>query len=244
MDLSSSDPERAKDFYSQTFGWRAEQLGEEFGNYVTFAKADAVIAGMMKNDPGSGVPDGWATYLASADANATAQAAKTAGGQVLMEPMQVMDLGAMAVLVDPGGAAIGVWQPEQHQGFGLVGEAGAPVWHELHTGDYAGTVSFYQRVFGWTTNVMSDTDDFRYTVMVDDDGTQLAGVMDAQNFMPQGAPASWAVYLGVEDVDASLDTVQRLGGTVLDQAQDTPFGRLATAADPTGAKFKLSSLQT
>jgi len=90
--------------------------------------------------------------------------------------------------------------------------------------------------------VMSDTDDFRYTVMVAG-GTQLAGVMDAATFLPPGTPSNWQVYLGSEDVDATLAKVVELGGAVTQAAEDTPYGRLAQAADPTGAVFKLSSLQ-
>jgi uncharacterized protein len=241
IDLLSSDPERAKDFYGQLFGWTAEQGGEELGHYVTFSKGDAVVAGMMKNQGDSGLPDAWSTYLASADAKATSEAAAASGGQVIVEPMDVMDLGTMAFLVDSGGAAIGIWQPGTHKGFAVVGEAGAPVWHELHTRDYSGTVSFYERVFDWKTAVLSDTDEFRYTQLVDADGTPLAGIMDATAYQPEGVPAAWQVYLGVEDVDATLATVDDLGGAVLEPAQDTPFGRLAKVADPTGAVFKVAS---
>jgi predicted enzyme related to lactoylglutathione lyase len=63
--------------------------------------------------------------------------------------------------------------------------------------------------------------------------------MDASSFLPDGVPAHWSVYFGVEDADASLANIVALGGTVVSAAEDTPYGRLATAADPTGARFKL-----
>jgi uncharacterized protein len=243
IELSSSDPERAKDFYAQVFGWTSEDAGEEFGNYVNFSKGDAVVAGMMRNDPEQGRPDGWLTYLASEDAKATVDAAAKAGGQVILEPMQVADLGTMACVLDVGGAGVGVWQPGAHKGFGVIDEAGTPAWHELHTRDFAATVSFYERVFGWTTKVVSDTDEFRYTQLVGPDGTDLAGVMDAKNWAPEQVTASWQVYLGATDVDATLAKVVELRGSVLQAAEDTPFGRLAMAGDPTGATFKLVSVK-
>lgn len=241
IDLFSSDPDRATDFYGQVFGWSAEPTGPEYSGYVNFRLGDALVAGMMHNDGSAGTPDVWSTYLAVADAKAAAEAAATAGGQVLVEPMQIGPLGTMGLLADPGGAAIGTWQPGTHAGYGLFGEPGAPVWHELHTRDYAATLEFYRTVFGWQTSVMSDTDEFRYT-NAEIDGQPYAGVMDAKDFLPEGMPASWQIYLGCADVDDALAAVQRLGGTVLQPAEDTPFGRLAVIADPTGATIKIASL--
>ena len=101
-------------------------------------------------------------------------------------------------------------------------------------------MQFYRAVFGWQTEVMSDTDDFRYTTMVVD-GEPCAGVMDASEFLPAGMPALWSIYLGCADVDAALAAVQRLGGSVVQPAEATPYGRLAQIADPTGATIKLIS---
>jgi predicted enzyme related to lactoylglutathione lyase len=152
--------------------------------------------------------------------------------------MDVADLGSMAVVADPSGAAIGIWQPGRHQGFGVVGEPGSPSWFELHTRDYQASVSFYQEVFGWDTHVLSDTPEFRYTTL--GHGEQaLAGIMDAASFLPDGVPAHWSVYFGVEDTDAALAQIVDLGGSVTRIAEDTPYGRLAAAIDPTGAQFKL-----
>jgi predicted enzyme related to lactoylglutathione lyase len=241
IDLLTSEPDRAREFYGEIFGWTAEQSGEEYGGYVNFRRGDALVAGMMHNDGSAGTPDVWSTYLAVADAKAASDAAVGAGGQVLLEPMQVGELGSMGLLADPGGAAIGLWQPGTHHGYGLVAEAGAPAWHELHTRDYAASVAFYETVFGWQTEVMSDTDDFRYTNMVVD-GEPCAGVMDAGQFLPEGMPAMWSIYLGCADVDGALVTVGRLGGSVVQPAEDTPYGRLAQIADPTGATIKLVSV--
>lgn len=240
IDLLSSDPERAKTFYSRVFEWTVEEMSEEFGNYVNFHRGDPVVAGMMANQPDFGAPDAWTTYLWSADARATAEAARAAGGQVLMEPTDVMDLGVVGVVADPTGAAIGIWQPgPAYDAVPLRNATGAPHWHELHTRDHGAAVAFYERVFDWTIKTMSDTDEFRYSVMVDDEGTQLAGIMDASSFLPEGAPGTWSIYFWADDVDATVAQVQQLGGSVVHEPQDTPYGRLAAVSDPTGALFKL-----
>lgn len=238
VDLMTSDTERSRAFYCQLFGWTAEEPAEQFGGYVNFTKDGVRVAGCMASQPGSEMPDVWSVYLATDDARKTLDAAVANEGQVHVHAMDVGDLGTMALISDPGGAGIGVWQPGLHQGFGVHGEAGAPSWFELHTRDYPAAVAFYRNVFGWDTHVVSDTPEFRYTTLRHGEDW-LAGIMDAAGFLPDSVPAHWSVYFGVDDTDAALAEIVDLGGSILVAAQDTPYGRLATAADPTGAQFKL-----
>ena len=109
---------------------------------------------------------------------------------------------------------------------------------ELQTRDYEQTVDFYRDVFTWDTHAMSDTPELRYTTLGEGEN-MLAGIMDAKQFLPNGAPASWSVYFGVEDADVALAQIAELGGKVVRPAEDTPYGRLAVATDPTGTRFKL-----
>jgi predicted enzyme related to lactoylglutathione lyase len=238
IDLFTSDPGRSRAFYGDLFGWTAEEAGEEYGGYINFSKDGQMVAGCMRNDGQGGMPDVWSVYLSTPDARATADAAAAGGGNVIVPPMDVMELGTMAVVTDPGQAAIGMWQPGLHQGFGVVAEPGAPAWFELHTRDYDASVQFYRDVFGWDTHVQGDAPDFRYTTLGTGDGMQ-AGIMDASAFMDAGAAAQWSIYFGTADTDASLARIVELGGSVVLPAEDTPFGRLAQAADPTGGLFKL-----
>lgn len=239
FDLSSSDPKAAQAFYEGVFGWTSEEMGPDYGNYVNFWKDGARIAGMMQN-PGNGGPDGWTTYLKAADVGATAAAVTAAGGSIMVEPMDVMSLGRMAIAVDPAGTVVGIWQPGTMSGYDRADEAGTPVWHELQTRDYTAEVSFFEKAFGWHTQVMSDTNDFRYTLLTSGD-VDYAGLMDASGF-PEGASTGWEIYIGATDVDATLARALELGGTVVLPAEDTPFGRIAKIADPTGATIKLSSV--
>jgi predicted enzyme related to lactoylglutathione lyase len=238
IDLFTTDPTAAEAFYGQLFGWTAESAGEEFGGYINFAKDGERVAGAMKNDGSSGMPDAWSVYLATDDAKATADAVAAHGGLVIVAPMDVADLGVMEVFADVGHAAIGGWQPGTHTGFGLLAEPGTPGWFELHTRDYDAAVAFYQDVFKWDAHSMADTPEFRYTTLGEGDA-QRAGIMDAAAFLPEGVPASWSIYFVVDDADAALVEIAELGGSVVQAAEDTPFGRLATATDPTGAVFKL-----
>jgi hypothetical protein len=234
----TSDTERSRAFYCELFGWTAEEPAEEFGGYFSFTKDGVLVAGCMASRPGSPAPDVWSVYLAADDARKTVDTAVAHEGQVLVAAMDVADLGTMAVISDVGGAAVGVWQPGRHPGFGVLDEPGAPSWFELQTRDYQATVAFFREVFGWDTHVVSDTPEFRYTTLKYGDGW-LAGIMDAASSLPDGVPAHWSVYFGVEDTDVTLAKIVDLGGSILMDAEDTPYGRLAAAADPTGAQFKL-----
>lgn len=243
IDLASSDVDRAQAFYGTVFGWTFESAGPEYGGYINAASSEHPVAGLMSNNPQFQSPDGWSTYFHTADINATVSALTAAGGKSCIPPMEVPGKGFMSMATDPSGASFGLWQPLEHRGFEVVGEAGAPVWHELTTRDHRSAVDFYREVFGWRTEQVSDTDEFRYTTAWFGD-QQLLGVMDGAAFLPEGVPSHWAVYFGAEDVDKTLQVIVEIGGAVLRPANDTPYGRLAQAADPTGAVFNLSSLRS
>jgi predicted enzyme related to lactoylglutathione lyase len=238
VDLFTSDPATSRAFYHELMGWTSTEPNEDFGGYFNFSKGDRLVAGGMKNDGTAGVPDHWNVYLAVEDAEATVAAATAQGGGVIVPAMAVADLGTMAVLTDAGGAAIGLWQPGTHKGMGVIAEPGAPAWFELHTRHYDASVQFYKDVFGWDAKTMSDTPEFRYTTLGEGDAA-LAGIMDSTNFLPEGVPAHWAVYLAVEDTDAAVKTTTELGGSLVMPAEDTPYGRIAMVADPTGAHVRL-----
>lgn len=240
IDLFTADPDRAVAYYGELFGWTADAPSAEHGGYTNFRLGDALIAGMMRNDGADGQPDAWTTYLSVPDAKAATDAVAAAGGHVYVEAMPVDDLGTMAVVGDPGGAGVGLWQPGLHRGYGRYQEPGAPYWHELHTRDYAAVLDFYRTALGWETRDVGDeATGFRYTQLVVD-GQEYAGVMDGTGFLPDGVPSAWSVYITVADVDATLERAAALGGAVVLDAETTPFGRLAQITDPTGVAIKLA----
>jgi predicted enzyme related to lactoylglutathione lyase len=240
IDLATSDFDRAVDFYGRVFGWTFSSPGPDYGGYVNASKDGRLVAGLMPNDPQWQMPDGWSTYFHTAGIEATIAAAIAAGGTSCGGAMEIPEKGSMAMLTDPSNAMFGLWQPTGHRGFEVVGEAGAPVWHQLTTRDYAKALDFYRAVFGWDTQVEADTDDFRYTTAIFG-GEQLLGVMDG-SVLPDGVVSQWITFLGAEDVDKTIEVVTANGGSVIRAAEDTPYGRLAAVADPTGAGFNLASL--
>lgn len=235
IELFTPDTDAAAEFYGTLFGWTANEASEEFGGYRMFFRGDQPIAGLYPNDGSTGGPSTWTVYLSTDDAAATVEKARAAGAEVVAGPMEVADLGHMAVLVDPAGAAVGAWQPLSFPGFITRAEDGAPVWFETLSRDYGKSVSFYTDVFGWDAHTMSDTDDFRYTTLGKDQDAR-AGVMEATGFLGE-QPSRWQFYLQVPDTDATVGQAVAAGGTLVQPADDSPYGRLAVLLDPAGVQF-------
>jgi uncharacterized protein len=235
ISLFTSDVDTAVSFYGELFGWSAGEPSEEFGGYRMFLRGEEPIAGLMPNDTAQ--PSMWATYLATDDIDVTVEKAKARGATVIAEVMQIADLGTMAELVDPAGAAVGAWQADTFPGFRTRAAVGAPGWFETLTSSYDDSVAFYEDAFGWETHVVSDTADFRYTTLGRDENAR-AGIMDGAAFL-DGDPSRWHVYLAVEDTDETVSRAVAGGGEVVLQPEDTPYGRIAELQDPAGVRFRV-----
>jgi predicted enzyme related to lactoylglutathione lyase len=244
IDLSTSDIAAASTFYRGLFGWNVPPGNESFGGYTMAFLDDAQVGGLMPKGPDeAGMPDAWTIYLASDDAEASSAAVKTAGGSVVMEPMDVGDFGRMAIATDPAGALFGIWQPNTHTGFGVVNEKSAPVWFELLSRDFPASTAFYPAAFGVEVASMGEGDEGPGYKTINAGGGQRAGIMDAANgVLPDGVPSNWSVCFGVEDTDAAVARAQELGGNVIAPPSDTSWGRFAMLADPTGAIFTIISV--
>jgi uncharacterized protein len=240
-DLWTSDVEGAGKFYGEVFGWEAQEGSPEFGGYFMFTRDGVPVAGGM-GDMGPDMPanNTWKVYLDTADIEQTVAAASAAGATILVPATPVADLGTQTVLLDPKGAHLGAWQAGTFPGFSVLGEHGAPSWFELHTPDHAGALDFYRTVFHWETDLVGDSDEFRYATMRDPSGEgELAGVMDATAWLGEGEPAYWSIYWEVDDPKATVARVTELGGALVAPVEDTPYGQLAVVTDPFGAQFKL-----
>lgn len=155
VDLASPDPDASATFYNGLFGWEAVQTAdpEEAGGYRSF-QLDGQSVGGLSPLFQEGQPPMWTTYVYIDDADATAAKITDAGGQLMMEPFDVLDVGRMAVFADPTGAVCAIWEPKTHTGADLKGETNSLVWNELHTRDPAKAGEFYPAVFGWEAEHM------------------------------------------------------------------------------------------
>ncbi|MDH6577216.1 VOC family protein [Kitasatospora sp. MAP5-34] len=232
VELGTSDPAAAKQFYGELFGWRAEtDPNPEAGGYTSMMLDTAPVAGLTAlYAPGQ--PTAWTVSFATAAVDATVVVVTAAGGHVLMEPMEVLDLGRFAVVQDSSGAAFSLWQARTFKGVGLLNEPGSLGWVELATRDPAGAVAFYTRVFGWSVNEGETYTQWGL------DGRDFGGMLDMGDRFPPEVPPYWMPYFAVADVDLTAERAAALGATVmLPPVQLSGGPRLAVIRDAQGAAF-------
>jgi uncharacterized protein len=237
VDVSVDDVPKAIAFYQALFGWDIELGGPEVGGYSIAHSGGRIVAAVSPKMGAPDAPSVWTTYLATDDVDATAAKIKGAGGQLLAEPMDVMEEGRLAVAMDPAGAVFGLWQGGNTTGLGVANEPGALTWNEQFSRDFGGSLAFYQAVFGYGDQDMSG-DGFKYAVLTVD-GHEVAGMGEYPEGTPAELPAAWAAYFAVTDTDAALAKVTELGGSVVQPPRDSPYGRIAVVADDHGAVLSL-----
>lgn len=237
VDLPTTDQNAAKAFYAGVFGWSYDDQPVGEGAVYSLAKLRGLDVAAISPQPAemaaAGAPPMWGTYITVESADEAGAKIGAAGGKVLMEPFDVVDAGRMVFAMDPGGAMVAFWQPNQHIGAGLVNEPGTLTWNELITTDPS-SARFYEQVAGMTTTTEA-MGDGEYTLF--HAGGQMVGGMIAPQ-MP-GMPNHWHVYFAVADADASAAKITELGGAILVPPFDMPVGRIAVAQDPQGATFSI-----
>jgi uncharacterized protein len=110
--------------------------------------------------------------------------------------------------------------------------AGTPCWVDLTTTDPAAAMTFYAELFGWDLD-RGGEDAGGYT-MCRLEGAAVAGINGQPG--PEGMPPLWVTYLASDDLDATADRIDAAGGQVMMGPMEVmEQGRMALAADPTGA---------
>ena len=237
VDLQTTDQPAAKQFYAGLFGWTYDDQPMGEGAVYSMAKlGDKDVAAIAPQSPelkAAGAPPMWNTYIAVDNVDDAVSKVEAAGGQVAMQPFDIMDAGRMAFVMDPGGAGVALWQANQHIGSTLVNEPGTVTWNELITTDPA-AIKFYEQVLGVTTSTV-DMGPGEYTLFHVND--QMVGGSTPPPM--EGVPNHWHVYFAVEDADATAAKATELGGSVMVAPFDTPVGRIAILTDPQGAVFSV-----
>ena len=151
--MATTDQNAAKTFYQTLFGWQTNDMPmgpDDFYTMFRLEGRNAAAAYTLRPEQRSrGVPPHWRLYMSVESADAAAQRAAELGGQVLIPAFDVFDAGRMAVLQDPAGAVLSVWQPKTHTGIGIGSVDGTLCWADLDTPDRDRAGTFYSALFGW-----------------------------------------------------------------------------------------------
>jgi uncharacterized protein len=240
IDLGTPDLEGATTFYHGLFGWDLVPGGPETGGYGTYTLNGATVAGAMTIPEDEAKP-AWTVYFQTPDADATAKTVEQARGTAAFAPIDVLDYGRMGGFTDNTGAYFGVWQPGTNKGLGLIMEPGSLLWSELYTRDVPAAAAFFNTVFGWEAEETQFPGGAYTTVRPAGSGPEssFGGLVSMEDLPAEaGTEPHWLPYFGVEDCDASLAKVERLGGRVtLAPVELEGVGKIANIADPYGAVF-------
>src|SRR5256714_5631810 len=197
IELATTDGPGAKKFYSELFGWEAQDSPVGPDMVYTMLKIDGKDVGALfqKGETMNQVPTHWASYVSVTSADEIAAKAKALGATVVQEPFDVMDVGRMAVIADPTGAHFCIWQPKVHKGVGVKGETNSLCWNELLTNDTDKAIEFYTKLFGWKTK--TDSGATPYTEIMNGDD-HIGGIKQIQPQMGPLPPHS-GIYIAGAD---------------------------------------------
>jgi uncharacterized protein len=262
VDTGHPDPEAALEFYGPLFGWEFENVMPPDSGVDNFlarirGKNVAAVGSIPEALPQQAM---WGSYVLVESADETAAKVRDAGGNVVMDPFDVMEFGRMAAFTDPEGAVFYVWQANQHKGAQLVNEHGTVNFNDLNTRDPEGAKPFYGSVFGWETldlpggfqmwtlpgygdHLAKDNPDLRKNMEEMDAPKGFEDVV--ASIVPLGddqpdTPPHWNVTFAVDDADAIAEKTTELGGKVIVPPTDAPWVRMTVVADPQGATFTAS----
>ncbi|GAA3477194.1 VOC family protein [Streptomyces yanii] len=232
IELSTPDIPAATSFYTALFGWRSEtDPREEAGGYTMAHLGTARVAALSPvYQPGR--PPAWTVSFATEDTDATVEKVTSAGGSLLVGPMDVFDQGRFAVVADPSGAVFSLWQGRAFAGVELLNVPGSLGWVEFVTREADPALAFYPAVFGWTVTASKSYPQWGV------DGADFGGLLASEDTLPPEAPPNWLPYFAVADVDATAATALGAGGELMMPPRTLPGGRqIAVVRDPQGAAF-------
>jgi uncharacterized protein len=253
VDTWQPDLEAAVTFYTGLFGWDAEETSPPDAQRRHFmcTLRGRRVTGIGSPPPISGHTPVWGTYVWVDDVEDAIAKAKEAGGTVALDPFDALDGGRLAVLVDPTGGVIAVWQVGENRGAQLVNEPGAWSMSMLHTRDLEAAKVFYGAVFGWSYETFGAGGGGMTLALVpgyeggepeQPVSRETVAVMADMSGLPDEAPSHWGVDFWIADTDAAVAKATELGGEVVNPPTESPGFRSAVLADPQGAVFTISQL--
>jgi predicted enzyme related to lactoylglutathione lyase len=236
-ELMTTDPGAAEEFYPAVTGWGTAPFeGLDFP-YTTWMRGEMRVGGVMElpeEARAAGAPPHWVTYVSTPDLDATVARAVELGASVRM-PAKEIPVGRFAVLVDPQGAELAVFQGTAEPQGDREPEIGEISWHELATTDWKAAWEFYSALFGWVKTSEFDMGEMgTYWMFGRIPELTLGAMFDKPAAAP--GPPFWGIYVRVADVHAAVETVKARGGQVINGPMEVPGDDwIVQCLDPQGA---------
>jgi len=241
IELATSDQSAAKKFYNSLFGWDPNDMPMGPGEFYTIFRLEGrdAAAGytLRPEQVAQHVPPNWILYIQVDNTDTAAAKVQQLGGTVVVAPFDVFDAGRMAVISDPTGTYLCIWQPKRSKGTGIAHVPGTLCWADLSTPDPKRASDFYSKLFGW--QIMAGENDKSGYLHIKNGEHFIGGIPPAAHRQP-GVPPHWLAYFWVDDVDASAAKAKQLGAKIfLPPMTVEDVGRMSVIADPQGAVFAI-----
>ena len=111
-ELATTDPKGATAFYGGLFGWTADTKPMVGGTYTEWRHGKTTVGGMLEmSGAWKGDSPHWLTYFAVDDGDLSAARAVDLGGSLVVSPVDLPNVGRLAVIADPGGAPFALFTP-------------------------------------------------------------------------------------------------------------------------------------
>ena len=230
VEFGSTDVAATGAFLEEAFGWDVER--DEAYDYVMWRAADPPFGGLVDRETAPFEMPATLVYLAVDDVEAATAAIRDAGGEVLVEAMEIPDVGALTAFREPGGVVEAVWEDRGDGGsdpprFTDEPGPGSVVHVEQYAEDPDATRAFHESVFGWTYEAVEGGD----YVLAHPPTPPAGGLLTAGEPMPVGN----LLYLLVGDAASAVAAVEAAGGTVLRPPFDVEgWGTMAVVEAPGG----------
>jgi hypothetical protein len=236
VNLGVDDVSQAASFYRGLHGWDTADAVEGDVSFTMCRLAGHDVTAIYQMPAGERAMVGahWNSFVSVDDIEETTRRAAELGATIIASPADTQGR-RLAVVADPTGALLCLWQPAGRIGAGMVNETGTWTWNDLATRDPDRARSFYADMFGWQfTQVAPDGSYFS----IGRDHLLIGGMrtMDAD---PPDLPAHWMPYFVVAGIDAAADRLQDLGGKLLVAPRQVPAGAFLVFTDPAGATSAL-----
>ncbi len=236
----TKDPKAAIEFYRDVIGWQTQPFGEA-GEYIMWAGNQGPLGGVMdlpKQAAEMGAPPHWMGHVQVENVDTTVALAKQLGGQVHHGPEDIPTVGRFAVIADPQGAFLSIFQPAGDMALHDASKPGEFCWSELVTSDSAAAFDFYARLFGWKALEDMNMGEMGTYRVFGLGAVRVGGMMTA----PKGTtlPPSWGYYTQVPNIETAVERATKRGAKVMNGPMEVPGGaRIAQLLDPQGAAFAL-----
>ena len=246
-DIATTDLAAAEIFYAAVFGWTIADSGAKDSVYKIASAGSHMAAGLMPVPEGAGdeFQPSWFGYIQVDDVDETAGRVTAAGGAVHRGPMDIPDVGRMAVVADPHGAPFMLFRPSSGEQAPAApsGMPGHIAWQDLRAGDLDEAWAFYATLFGWRkTEAMDVPEAGTYQMFATATGPESETVGGMMTKSPETPAAHWLYFFNVEAIEDAMARVTDGGGTVTMGPMEVPGGEwVALCLDPQGAAFGMTA---